>query len=282
MVMHIENTELPEQQKLPARLLKHRALEHYVRLFIMVVLVNIVAALDFAVSADSLVSKDSVAFINNMVVANFFVTIIVRQQYIINFLFWLATRAPVTWPLSIRWHLGKVYHHGGMHTGSAVCGTIWFALLLGFITIDYLGADFLRGTEAAGKVSGLTFWLAVTIMAALLVIITMALPEVRKKHHNQFEMVHRFVGWTVLGLFWCMTLSQIADASVAMTVKEMVLSQPSIWLLSIMTFSILLPWLRLRKVPVEISTPSSHVALLKFKYGVTPFAGSSMLSAVHH
>nr|WP_232312807.1 hypothetical protein [Enterovibrio coralii] len=43
-----------------------------------------------------------------------------------------------------------------------------------------------------------------------------------------------------------------------------------------MTFSILLPWLRLRRVPVEIKTPSNHVALLKFNYGVTPFAGSSM------
>ena len=52
----------------------------------------------------------------------------------------------------------------------------------------------------------------------------------------------------------------------------------SFWALVIVTFSILLPWLRLRRVPVEIETPSSHVALLKFDYGVTPFA--DLLTAI--
>ena len=39
--------------------------------------------------------------------------------------------------------------------------------------------------------------------------------------------------------------------------------------------SIILPWLRLKKIPVDIHTPSNHVAIAKFDYGVTPFAGSS-------
>ena len=34
-------------------------------------------------------------------------------------------------------------------------------------------------------------------------------------------------------------------------------------------------WLRLRKVPVEVTRPSNHVALVRFSHGVTPFAGSS-------
>ncbi len=38
----------------------------------------------------------------------------------------------------------------------------------------------------------------------------------------------------------------------------------SFWLLVALTVSIALPWLRLRKVPVEIETPSSHVALARF------------------
>ena len=48
------------------------------------------------------------------------------------------------------------------------------------------------------------------------------------------------------------------------------------WTLLVLSLSIVLPWLRLRKVAVEIKRPSSHVALAKFNYGVTPFAGSSM------
>ncbi len=85
---------------------------------------------------------------NNMVIANFFVTILVRQQYVINFLFWLATRAPVHWPLSVRWHLGKVYHHGGLHSGTAVNGTLWFAL--------YTGALFFQLTQGKLDVSSVT------------------------------------------------------------------------------------------------------------------------------
>jgi hypothetical protein len=38
---------------------------------------------------------------------------------------------------------------------------------------------------------------------------------------------------------------------------------------------VVLPWTRLRRVPVQIDSPSPHVALVRFNYGVTPFAGSS-------
>jgi NAD(P)H-flavin reductase len=48
-----------------------------------------------------------------------------------------------------------------------------------------------------------------------------------------------------------------------------------VWGLAIVTASVAAPWLRLRKVPVEMACPSTHVALTRFDYGVTPFAGSS-------
>jgi hypothetical protein len=47
------------------------------------------------------------------------------------------------------------------------------------------------------------------------------------------------------------------------------------WLLALVVVSVALPWLRLRRVPVRIVSPSPHVALVSFDYGVTPFAGSS-------
>jgi NAD(P)H-flavin reductase len=46
-------------------------------------------------------------------------------------------------------------------------------------------------------------------------------------------------------------------------------------MLLILTTSIILPWLRLRKVQVTVETPSSHAALARFDHGVTPFVGSS-------
>jgi hypothetical protein len=50
--------------------------------------------------------------------ANIALAIIFRQQYVINFLGWLATRPPVTWPIRVRWALAKYYHFGGCTSGS--------------------------------------------------------------------------------------------------------------------------------------------------------------------
>lgn len=46
-------------------------------------------------------------------------------------------------------------------------------------------------------------------------------------------------------------------------------------MLALVTFSVALPWLRLRKVAVRLERPSSHVVLARFDHGETPFAGSS-------
>ena len=69
----------------------------------------------------------------------------------------------------------------------------------------------------------------------------------------------------------CLSTWQRGDVALSMAI----LTAPTVRVLCPVTFSIALPWLRLRKVPVEIETPSNHVALSKFDYGVTPFAGSS-------
>jgi hypothetical protein len=84
-----------------------------------------------------------------------------------------------------------------------------------------------------------------------------------------FELTHRFGGWTALLLFWTQTILLANDQGQAL------LATPGFWLLLLVTISIALPWLRLKKVPVKINRPSNHVALAKFNYGVKPFAGSS-------
>jgi len=45
-------------------------------------------------------------------------------------------------------------------------------------------------------------------------------------------------------------------------------------MLPVLTLSIALPWLRLRRVPVTLVKPSSHAVIARFDHH-TPFAGSS-------
>ncbi|GAB3891075.1 hypothetical protein GCM10029964_063650 [Kibdelosporangium lantanae] len=177
---------------------------------------------------------------STMVAANFTLAVLVRQQYVINLLFRLATGVPKHWPLRVRWTLGKVYHFGGLHVGAAVCATAWFLVL-----------------AATGPPRVLSW----TVAALLVVMVGFALPSFRARHHDVFERVHRFGGWTVLAL-----------SAVHSVVYG---GQVDRWLVLVAAVSVVLPWFRLRRVPVHIVRPSPHVAVVNFDYGVTPFAGSS-------
>lgn len=243
------------------RIGKRPALCHHNRLISLVLAVNL-GLLAHALGPGRWWSAPGGAALkdlSNVTLANFALAILIRQQYVVNILFWLATRAPVTWPLRIRWTLGKVYHFGGLHVGGALAGTLWFLAYTGSL-ID----SRLRHESGVG-----TARLAVSCALAvlLLAVVTTALQPLRSRFHDLFERTHRFGGWTALGLFWAQTL--LASGGRAP------LTQPAVWVLAAITLSVALPWLRLRKVTVAIDRPSPHVALTWFDHGVTPFAGSS-------
>ncbi|MEU4227492.1 hypothetical protein AB0F17_24640 [Nonomuraea sp. NPDC026600] len=238
--------ELPPPRSAIRILGSGRRCMHYNRLAAVVLAVN-TGFLVHAITADWWADPSTLSL---LVVANVTLAVLIRQQYVINLLFRVATDAPVRWPLAIRRILGKVYHFGGLHVGGTVAATLWFAFLAGVMTV-----------RPAGVSAGL-LTLTYAILALLVAMVVFALPSLRARLHNMFEVVHRFGGWTVLALFWAHALLTTAH-------------QATFWALTAITLSVALPWLRLRRVPVRISRPSSHVALLGFDYGVTPFAGSS-------
>lgn len=241
---------------------------HFNRLFFLVALANLFLFANGVVK-EWLWHENGFALgsISNLVLGNIALAILIRQQYVINLLFKMATSAPLTWPLSIRRLLGKVYHFGGLHVGGAVFGTLWFAFFVG--ALNY---HFYQNLGGVSLTSVLLTYLLLGILAGMII---MARPSFRARYHDSFELMHRFGGWGSLLLFWVQTAVFVNDQKGAMAFREAFLTSPGFWILLILTFSIVLPWLRLRKVPIEISSPSSHVALVRFNYGVTPFAGSS-------
>lgn len=231
-----QDVDLPPLTSAFRRLLKHPRLMHYNRLAALVLTANLIFLwVSWTPSARTMA---------HAALADFALAILVRQQYVINLLFRLATWAPPSWPLKIRWTLGKVYHFGGLHVGGALAGTAWFLAL----TISTPN----RALAAVG-------W---TLLALLALIIATALPPFRSRHHDHFEKIHRFGGWTALALFWTHTLLAAPGPA-------------EVSVLTVVTFSVALPWLRLRKVDVRVERPSPHVVLARFDHGETPFAGSS-------
>ncbi|WP_170415843.1 hypothetical protein [Ruegeria atlantica] len=249
------------------RVTRHPALMEYRRLAMLVAVANLVV---FVVGL-----RDGVWFANsafalspiaNMALINLSLGILIRQQRVINALFWLATRIPTSWPLWIRWGAGKVFHFGGLHSGGTVAGTIWFSFLL--------FAMVWNRANGSAVPSDLTLVLSATMVALMTLMVTSALGPIRARFHNVFEKIHRFVGWTVLGLFWAQTVSVTNDAG------GMLLHSAAFWMLCLITLSILSPWLTLKRVDVRIEKPSSHAVIAQFDYGDTPFPGSS--NAISH
>ncbi len=164
--------------------------------------------------------------------------------------FRLATWAPTSWPLKARWTLGE-----GVPLRRAARG---------------------RGTGRNGVVpGGGGRWRLSTARNAPLITVSWVLvaPARRDRRHRP----------ATLPLPLPRPLREdpplrrlerpraVLDADAAAARRAPV----ALGVLAVVTFSVALPWLRLRRVDVRIERPSSHVALVRFDHGVTPFAGSS-------
>jgi hypothetical protein len=260
---------LPPVISLPRRVFTHPRLMHYNRLIALVAVANVVT-LGYGWFAGRWWSQDETALAacSWAALANLALAILIRQQYVINVLFWLATRAPTRWPLRIRRTLAKVYHFGGLHVGGAIAGTVWFGLLTATVVQAVLAGSTVMSTPLVVISSALAL--------LLVVIVVTALPPVRARKHDRFERTHRFGGWSALALFWLLTVLGITSRPGAHSPGiGTVLASPQVWVLTALTVSIVLPWLRLRKVPVQIDRPSSHVAVATLQRTKKPFPGSS-------
>ncbi|MEM7333237.1 MAG: hypothetical protein AAF490_14200 [Chloroflexota bacterium] len=260
--------ELPPQESRLKSFWRHHTMSQYRRLVYLITAINI-GYLIYGLTNGGWWAAGNInlATLSNMVIANIGVAILIRQQYVINLLFKIATSVPTNWPLSIRWTMGKVYHFGGIHMGGAVAGTVWFVLFAGSIVFQFV--------NNVPGISVATFVVTAVLIAILIAMIVMATPTLRAKYHDNFELMHRFGGWASLIFFWVQTVLFINDQRGALSFSEAFFASPGFWVLTLVTISIALPWLHLKKVDVDIVSPSNHVALVRFNHGVTPFAGSS-------
>lgn len=127
-----------------------------------------------------------------IVVANFNVAILMRNEVFGRLLYLIVNTLFAKWPpLWFRLGCTSVLQHlGGIHSGCALSGVIWllFKVVNNFRKLDI--------THDAVLVMGVVTNLAVMISALS------AFPWVRNTHHNVFERHHRFVGWLGLICTW--------------------------------------------------------------------------------
>jgi hypothetical protein len=250
--------DVPEALPFARRILKHPRLMHYNRLVVLVMTVNLGWAVH-GVAANWWTSDgadlDDLALVAQ---TNLAAAVLFRQQYVLNGLAWLVTRPPTSWPLRVRWALGKYYHVGGLHVGTAVAGTLWYLILVVSMIRD--------AVAGVGEASSARILLGMTIATTFTVMVVMALPRLRAKDHDRFEATHRFCGWAALVLVWFNTM---------LFVDGDLLAAPAFWLVVLSVLMAVWPWLLLRRVPVSCERPSSHAAILRLDHGVIPAVGTT-------
>ncbi|KAF8860754.1 integral membrane protein-like protein TmpA [Acephala macrosclerotiorum] len=201
---------------------------------------------------------------------NLAISIIIREEHIVNLLYTICTAVPPTAPLWFRRRVGKIYHLGGLHSGCAVAATFWFLLLLVQNTISFCSTTS-KGAE---------HWILIIVIyisdCLLVSMVVMAYPSIRAKLHNAFEIVHRLAGWSSLALLWTLTVldTDIRRPS-TQKLSSALFGSANIWLLFISTFSIIITWLNCRKVQVQSEQLSKHALRIKFDYA-TPQPGTTI------
>lgn len=270
----------PKSQPLPEkrygriiRNLRWTFLSVYRRLNMLVLLPNIIVMIVLGVQHNLLrLSPDAVA---TAVAANITASVLIRQELLINLLFMIFGNAPQYLPLRVRRLSAKIYHLGGVHSGAGIAALVWFGLFNNAaLNIPH---SILYG-HARNAVWALTFLLDLLLLS----IVVLAHPHIRAKSHNLFEIVHRFAGWSAVGLFWALflvlTSAQRFAFDPAPSLIQLLVEAPTFWLLIVITLSIMFPWLRLRRVPVHAEPLSNHAIRLHFTYTNAPLCSAPRMS----
>lgn len=234
----------------------------YRKIYTVVFLLNLTWGLvglsvyDFgdSIYASGRLVSDSLA---TAVAANIMAAIVMRNEHVINALFSTCIAAPHWTPLWFRTAMAMVYSYGGFHSGCATASAAWYAIYTGVAIREY---------TSSRQPSPVFVVLASLLLTLLTAIITLALPPLRAAHHNHFERVHRFAGWTVLALFWAQLIaSAILTGRTSHRPAGLVLATtPAFWFLTVATLFVAYPWLRLRRRAVDVEPLSAHAVRLHF------------------
>ena len=227
--------------------------------FVLSLAVNIVFVCLAATNKIPYVTQRKAAF----ALGNIMASVMIRNEVVLFGLYWLVVRLFSEWPpLWFRDFLtSSLLQIGGFHSGLAMASLMWIVYVI--ITLGQHAAFTQTGVIVIASVLGA--FIAISILAAF--------PLVRFFHHNVFEMVHRFSGWSALAALWIFEV--LADnynahtRTYEVTIKHFIQHQ-DFWFCIVTTYLILQPWLMTTRVQVETIVPSPKVCLLKYKGGVKP------------
>jgi hypothetical protein len=266
---------LPRRWIRAVRLLRYRIFTVYRRLFTLVFLLNgigiFILLRQHFQNTNEAISIDTLATLAS---SNFLLAILVRQDFIVNLLFRTAWLVPWNVPLRIRGMVARVYCYGGIHSGAAVAGTLWWVVFTIIMTWSFVQDRLYTFPILA---------LTLGISLLLVIILLLAFPSMRARYHDAFEMTHRFLGWTSITLFLAqlllLTHHTLTSPSHHQSIGSLLLHNPTFWNLTAITCLLIYPWLRLRRWIFTAHPLSSHTLQLSFPQKIHKFSCLSISSS---
>ncbi|KAF3779764.1 hypothetical protein EJ110_NYTH40682 [Nymphaea thermarum] len=251
-------TRKASSSRLSAILLDQGLFTVYKRLFVVSLTINLVMLI-LAATGNFPYARNRAALFS---VANIFALTLCRSEAFLRIVFWLAVKLlGRPWvPLCLKTATTSLLQSlGGIHSSCGVASIAWlvYALVLSL--------------KDRSNTSSATLGVAFTILVLLFLSALAAFPLVRHLHHNVFEGIHRFAGWTALALVWAfvfLTVSyQPSSNSYSFNSSKLIKTQ-EFWFTLAITVLIILPWLTVKRVAVRVHAPTNHASIIKFSGGV--------------
>ncbi|EUC42729.1 hypothetical protein COCMIDRAFT_102752 [Bipolaris oryzae ATCC 44560] len=202
--------------------------------------------------------------------ANIFAAVFVRQEDLINLTFSLVAKMPSNLPLWCARTISDLHHYGGFHIGCAISALLWYTYFVYRNTISFLDNEDAGTTTASMWVDIITCY---SFLFAIFLVCVTAHPRLRVKFHNTFEHTHRFGGWTALIVLWIH-----AGVSSKSPENPNMYANAAVWLLAATTFIIILPWTRMRRVPITTELVSNREVKLSFPFKHMPYTSTMRFS----
>lgn len=259
--LEAQHTELSQK---PLSFIRYTILNVYRRLFTLAFIGNITAFIILLARGEH---PSPLAFVNASAI-NLAVCGLCRQPLIVNALFLIFGSVPRSSPTWIKRLACKIFHLGGVHSGTGVASGIWYIGFAALYTLDFSTTS-PSSPSKSSPTSLAVLVLIYLILALLLSIILVAHPKFRQRHHDVFELTHRFFNWLILVIFWVL-LILMATSSPTPT-SSFLIHLPAFWILILLTAATIHPWLLLRRVPVTPEPLSPHAIRLHFSHTTVKF-----------
>jgi predicted ferric reductase len=188
-------------------------------------------------------------------------SVLARTELLLQLFYWMFTNiGKQVRSHTLKYYIARIQYQapGGVHSGCASASMLWICF--------YVYTDGFSFSGSAGQTAA--FIIGIIISTLLICMILLAIPVFRHRFHDAFELTHRYMGWSLIGLLWAHVHLR-AYNSVSFIENDFTKNfytalsmDPSFYLTIFVTIIVFHPWLLVRKQFVKVTVPQKNLVVI--------------------